>query len=110
MARETTECSPSGGLVQSKVKKLHEYLADDCLSKRAGIHLPSSIFTSTVRSGVPSVQAAPLNRTLPSGRRTARAMIDFTSIGPTLVSRQIVLPSRSSPRRVTYSRAMYLLM
>ena len=40
----------------------------------------------------------------------ARAMIDFTFIGPTLVMRQIVLPSRSSPRRVTYSWAMYLLM
>src|SRR5437588_12961265 len=110
MARETSECSPSEGLVQSNVKNVHEYFADGCLSNRAGIHLPSSIFTSTVRSGVPSVQAAPFNRTLPSDRRTARAMIDLTSIGPTLVSRQIVLPSRSSTRMVKYSLNLSFIM
>src|SRR5438093_3554600 len=110
IARDTTVCSPGAGVLQSNGKKVHAYFADGEQANGAGSHSPPSILTSTARSGVPSVQAAPLKRTAPSERRTARAMIDFTSIGPTLVSRQRVVPSRSSPRMVTYSLAIYLLI
>src|ERR1043166_112830 len=100
IARETTLCSPASGLCQSKLKNLHVYLSFGERSIFAVCHGPSSIFTSTVLIGVPSPHVAPVSRTVPSFNFTARAMIDFTSIGPTLVSRQMVLSGRSSPRSV----------
>src|SRR5678815_3171153 len=103
-------CSPAAGDFQSKLKKRQVYLSLGERSIFAGCHGPSSIFTSTVLIGVPSPQVAPVSRTVLSLSLTARAMMDFTFIGPTLVRRQMVLLPRSSPFNVTYSCAMYLLM
>src|SRR5215212_11643103 len=90
VARDTTLCSPGSGFFQSKLKKRQAYLSLGERSIFAGCHGPSSIFTSTVLIGVPSPQVAPVSRTVPFFNFTARAIIDFTFIGPTLVRRQIV--------------------
>src|SRR5204863_9278716 len=108
-ARETTVCVPGSGF-QSRLKKRHVYLSRGERSIFATRQGPSSIFTSTFVIGVPSPHAAPVKRTVPSFNLTARATMDLRSIGPTLVSRQIFLSPRSSPRSVTYSCDMYLLM
>src|SRR5689334_18516613 len=80
VARDATVCSPGAGFFQSNVHQVQANGVSLWGVSLAGVHGPSSILTSTVRSGVPSLQAAPVSRMLPPSAFTARATTDFRLI------------------------------
>src|SRR5688572_26358406 len=88
VAREATVCEPAGSASTSSDQKVQAY-GFRCASSRAARHGPPSTWTSTLSSGVPSVNATPATVSgavaVLEGRVT-RATIDLTRIRVTDVS------------------------
>ena len=70
IAREVTVCSPGGGLGQSRDQIFQAYSASSLWSMVAGIHGPSSIFTSTRSIGAP--HATPIDAIIRAYLRNPR--------------------------------------
>ena len=107
VTRDTRVCSPEVAPSHANRNSFHEYWPPVDGSSVAACHAPSSTFTCTPRSGVPSWRTKP-STSWRSPTRVTRAMTDLTRSRDTSVSCHTVSPPISSDHRVRYHRACHL--